>query len=123
MPSNAEMTVSTVQTTDATQTTVASIAVPEDVAVTVQAIVTGAIDDYSATVSRNFSGAFRRASGGDVTLVGALTGGATQEDSSGTPAITMQADTTAQAVDVDVTGIAAETWNWRCYLIIVSVDE
>lgn len=54
----------------------------------------------------------RRASGGNVTLVGTVQG-TVQEDNGGAPTATLVADTVNQRVNVQVTGITAETHNWQ----------
>lgn len=104
----------TVQTTDATATTLASIVVAELSAVRVVGQVIGAKAGYSAAAARGFQITARRASGGNVTLVGAAQyDAAIQEDSAGTPAISADVDTGTQSIRIRVTGIAAETWNWK----------
>lgn len=101
-------------TTDATVTTLASIAVAEVEMVTVEGVVSAMKSDASAGAMRSFRIAVRRASGGNVTLIGAITyGEAIQEDSGGTPALTADVDTGTQSIRVRIQGIAAETWNWR----------
>jgi hypothetical protein len=103
----------TVQTTNNTATTLTSIAVAEDEAVTVTAIVTGAIGDYSAAIGGTLMIVARRAAGGNVTAVGSVTADV-EEDSGSSPTFTADVDTGAQTVRVRVTGVTAETWNWRC---------
>lgn len=98
-------------TTDATATVVASISVAEVQSVFVKAYFNGRKDDATAAIGREVSGTFRRASGGNVTLVGALQGAA-QTDGV-TPAATLVANTTTQTVDLQVTGIAAQNWSWE----------
>lgn len=103
----------TVQTTDATVTTIASVSVAEDEVVTVTATVSGAIADYSAAIGGTLMIVARRAAGGNVTLVGSVTTDV-EEDSGSSPTFTADVDTGTQTVRVRVTGVAAETWNWRC---------
>jgi hypothetical protein len=102
----------TVQTPGNTATTIASVAVAEDEAVTVTGVVTGAIADYSASIGGTLMIAARRAAGGNVTLVGAATVDV-QEDSANAPVFTADVDAGTQTVRLRVTGVAAETWNWR----------
>lgn len=99
------------QTTNATVTEIAAISLAEGEAITVFGLVTGSKSDLSAAIGGNFTATFRRAAAGNVTIVGSATYNS-QEDSSGTPAFTVVADTTAQTVSIRVAGIAAETWNW-----------
>ena len=102
----------TVQTTDATVTTIASVAVAEDEAVTVTAAISGAIADYSAAIGGEVMIVARRAAAGNVTAVGSVTADV-QEDSGSSPTFTADVDTGTQTVRIRVTGVAAETWNWR----------
>lgn len=114
--------VHTLQTTDATPATLCSIPAAEASAFRVAACVIGARDDYSASASRAITITARRAIGGDVTLVGAVVyDDALQEDSAGTPAIVADVDVTTQSIRVRITGIAAETWNWRAQIKVVRV--
>jgi hypothetical protein len=53
----------------------------------------------------------RRAAAGNVTQLAAATS-VTANDSSGTPTITLVANTTDQTVDVTITGEAAKTFKW-----------
>lgn len=99
-------------TSDATATTAASVSMAEDTAYLVTAHIVGAQDDYSDALGVFIWGVFKRASGGNVTLVGSLQG-TVQEDSSASPTATLTANTTNQTVDIDVTGVAAEDWSWR----------
>lgn len=112
--------IATLQTTDDTQTTIASIAVAELQAVTVTATFTAAKDDYSAAIGGTLVAVVRRASGGDVTLVDSVTTVA-HEDSSGTPVFILDVDTGTETARLRCTGITAETWNWRVrYEVVVS---
>lgn len=112
----------TVQTTDATVTDIATIALAEGDAITVRATITGAIADYSAALGVVLSATFRRATGGNVTLVGSVQG-TVQEDSASAPTATLAADTGNQTIDIRVTGVAAQTWNWsvRYETLVVTV--
>lgn len=101
-----------VQTTDATATDIATIALAEGEAVTVRGMVVGLKSDGSAACGGDFRATFRRAAGGNVTLVGSLSANVS-EDSAGSPSFTVVADTTAQTVAIRVTGVAAETWEWQ----------
>lgn len=102
-----------VTTTDATATVIYSTpAVAVGEAIIVKASVIGKKSDGTAAAVNFVWGGFRRQSAGNITLVGALTGTA-QEDSAGTPVITIAVNTTAQTAEVKVTGIAAETWLWE----------
>lgn len=91
-----------------------SRAIAVDEVIAVRAMVVGKLAGSTAAAGNPcLVGTFRRQAAGNVTLVGALTG-TTQEDSAGTPVITLAANTTAQTVELRVTGIAAENWSWEC---------
>lgn len=107
-------------TSDGNAKTIEEIKLAEGQALTIEAIITGTKDDYSASLGVVLSATFRRASGGNVTLVGAVQG-TVQEDSASAPTATIAADTTEQAVDINVTGVASENWNWSvAYRYIVA---
>lgn len=101
-----------VQTTDATATTLASVSVSEQDCITVRALVRGAKSDYSAAVGGWVTGVVRRATGGNATLAGVDSG--VVEDASGSPTFTIDADTSTQTARIRVTGEAATTYNWTC---------
>ena len=105
----------TQQTTDATVTTVTTVSVAEASAVIVKVRAIAARADYSAALGREAWAVFRRATAGNVTAVG-TSQGTGQEDSAGSPTVTFAADTGNQTVDINVTGIAATTWNWTLYI-------
>lgn len=100
----------TLQTTDNTQTTIASVSVAELSLVTITGTFSGAKSDYSAAIAGTFVASVRRITGGNATLVGVTV--TSNEDSAGTPAFTVDADTASQTARLRCTGIAAETWNW-----------
>ena len=102
----------TATTTDATPKTVYAVPLAAGEMAGVKAFANGKKADLSAAAGANLTGWFRRAAAGNVTLVGVLQG-AVQEDSAGSPSVTLSANTTTQTVDVVVTGIAAETWKWE----------
>jgi hypothetical protein len=110
----------TAQTTDDTVTDVATIAAAELEAKLVVAEFIGAKSDYSAALGAVLRGQFRRATAGNVTLIGSLRGDI-DEDSGDAPTVTLAADTTAQTIDIRVTGVAAETWNWKVRYTVIDV--
>jgi len=99
-----------ISTTDATQTSVATIAVAEDELVTIWCMISAFQDDGSESYSAIKAGSFSRDAGGNVAIVGSVTDVHEAEDSDGAPDFTMQADTTAQTVDLDFTGVAATNY-------------
>lgn len=105
----------TVATTDATVTVIVSIPVAELEGVMVEAVVLGVRSDCVAGIFRHLGCGFRRAAAGNVTAIGAATG-ADVEDSAGTPAVTIVANTTDQTVEVRVAGIVAESWKFEARL-------
>lgn len=116
-PAIAYQRIANLQTTDDTPTVPdgGSVDVAEGDTVYVKAIVTGAINDLSAALTAVVQGGYRRATGGNVTLIGSLDS-VLNEDSGSSPTVTLTANTSDQTVDVTITGVAAETWNWRVKL-------
>lgn len=100
-----------VTTTDATPTLIDALDVSASSAVIIVGSYLGTRDDYSATIGGTFRYVVRRTSGGDVEEVAAATITA-DEDSSGSPALTIGVDTGLEAIVSTVTGIAAQTWDW-----------
>jgi hypothetical protein len=106
----------TVNTTDATVTTIATIGVDQGTAKTVYATVTG----YQTTATAGSAGggvtitvSARRSSGGNIVLVtepfpiGGFTSAAT---------VTADVDTGTQSIRIRVTGVAATNYTWTCNL-------
>jgi len=113
-----------VQTLDNTTTTLASIVVAEASAVRITGEAAGAKSDYSAAAGRGFAVTARRATGGNVTIVGSVQyDAAVQEDSGGSPVIEVDANTGTQSIRVRVTGITAEIWNWKTSLRVVRLID
>jgi hypothetical protein len=100
---------STVQTTNATPTTLFSLTLGANNAANIFANVVGTISDYSATLVGTANGGARRAGAGAI-LIGSPTVNYT-EDSAGAP--NLDIIISGNNVIVQVTGIAAQTWNWR----------
>lgn len=107
-----QFSIATLTTPGNTTTTLVSIAVSELQAVTINAIITAYKSDYSAAMGGTLMAVVRRASGGNVTLVDSVTT-VPHEDSGGSPTFTLDVDTGTQAARIRVTGITAETWNWK----------
>lgn len=109
-------------TTNATATTLTNgtVAIAELAGAMIKAEVMGMKSDGTAGAWVTKEGGYRRASGGNITLIGSVNG-TTQEDSAGTPAINLVINTSAspQVVEVQVTGIAAETWNWTALIEVM----
>lgn len=98
------------QTTGNTTTTIITIEVPEKSVVHLWIQGVGAQDDFSDHLSVIEGTSWYRASGGNVTDFG--TGGSTWEDEDSASAPTTSIGTSASTLLVQVTGVAAETWNW-----------
>lgn len=98
-----------VQTTNATQTALVSILLNEAESITLSGTITAAQSDHSNAVGGTFSITARRATAGNVTLVGSVV---TNVQSSSAATFTCAVDTGTQTVRVLVTGIAATIYNW-----------
>jgi hypothetical protein len=105
----------TLATTDNTATVIWSIPLSELEAVKVSGHIIGIKSDLSAMLDGIFDGGWRRASGGNVTANGTPVA-TVREDSAGSPTFAWNANTSAQTVELKVTGITAETWHWEFHL-------
>lgn len=99
-------------TEDATATVIYTIPLAEGEAIKINAEVLGVKTDLAAGLGADLAGEYRRASGGNVTAVGSPSV-TVREDSSGAPTVAFNANTSAQTVEIKVTGIAAEDWRWE----------
>ncbi len=100
-------------TVDATLTKIVSLAVATGEAIGFSGILIGAQSDYSDQIVAHIWGGARRAAAGNVTLTGTPT--VTILESAAATNVTVTADTTNQNVDINVLGIASETWNWEFF--------
>lgn len=107
----------TTTTTDDTETTALSVAVAEAEAVLLKAQVTALRDDYSEMYWATLNAGARRASAGNVTLVGTPTVDS-DNDSSGTPAVTADVDTGSQTLRVRVTGESSKNFIWTVHYML-----
>ncbi len=105
-------TVYAIQTTDATPTALATIAVDINSAVTVVADIIGATSTFGAAIGGTVIATARRA-GGSAFLVGAPIVNL-NEDSAGFPDFT--AVVTGNNLIIQVTGEAATTYNWKAFV-------
>lgn len=105
-----------VTTEDATATNIWSLSVPLSGIVGVAALVTGKRVGTTAdgVVAFLYNAATNAA--GTVAVVG-TTGGSTLENSSGTPAVTLVANDTADTIELKVAGIAAQTYSWTALIL------
>lgn len=116
-----EKTVS-LTTTDATATVIFTKACPVSttLGVWVQVIGKKVGANADGIVSQKFQAVTNNA--GTVAVVG-TTGGSDVENASGTPAVTIVANDTADAIEVKVAGIAAETWAWVAKITVAQVTS
>lgn len=75
--------------------------------------VVGLRSDGTEMIRASVETGFRRAGSGNVIEVGTDSALASAEDSAGTPTVTLVPDTTAQTMDVILTGEAAKTIYWE----------
>ncbi|GDX24555.1 hypothetical protein LBMAG10_12200 [Actinomycetes bacterium] len=99
------------QTTNNTIQTLASVVVNQLESITLSGTITAAQSDHSNMIGGNFLICARRASGGNVTLVGTVT---VTVKSSSAATFTCDVDTVSQSVRIRITGVAAVTYNWVC---------
>jgi hypothetical protein len=98
----------TVATTDATVTTLDTIAITDDYTYYITSVVKGQQDDGTDRAGYRIEAAIYRASAGSATIEGAVTGN-TQESNAALAATFTVSGNNAL---VSVTGIAAENWKW-----------
>ena len=108
-------------TTGATVTDIASVYLLEGDVVYVEAQVVAAETDQSNRALYHRAGLFYRATAGNVTQQGSTTALATIESDADWD-LTLNADTTAQATDVRVTGKVATVINWKAIIKYMKVS-
>jgi hypothetical protein len=101
-----------IQTTDATEATIASVAVASGQTVRVEAWITGNMSSGTKTGSWHLAALFKRVGTGNVALVGVPQDVASFSDATVSWAVDVEADTTNQTIDFNVTGAAGETVKW-----------
>lgn len=109
----------TVQTTDATPTEIVSIPVAAAKVITVQGKAVALRSDATEAAGGQFMGTFHRTTAGSVAIVGAEFVD-WNDNSSGSPILTLVADTVGEAISIRATGEAGKTINWRITYNIVS---
>lgn len=100
----------TVQTVGAVTGDLFTFTVGEDESINIFANVVGAVSDYSASLVGTVNGGARRVAAGATALIGSPIA-SFNEDSGGAPLLDIVVS--GNDVIVQVTGVAAETWNWR----------
>lgn len=98
-------------TANATPVIVAKIPVAEARASHVKVLGVAKRDTGAEVLRTDIQNAYFRIAAGNVTQVGAATS-VTANNSSGTPTVTLVANTTDQTVDVTITGEAAKNFEW-----------
>lgn len=106
----------TIQTLDATVTSIRSIPIAVNSAITVTATVVGARDDFSASLWGEVIFGARRDAGAAVAVQIPINT-AIGEDSTG--AATITADVNGNNLRILVTGVVAQTWNWTATTSII----
>jgi len=112
----------TVQTTDTTITPIISLAVIEDETWLVKVHVIGQEDSTPSTnrAAYYLEGLFYRVDGGGLTQQGS-TSVVIEEESDATWDCDFGIDAVNDEIDVDVTGVAATTINWKCWYEYIKV--
>lgn len=107
-------------TTDDTATVVYAHPVAELAGVNITVQTLGLKSDAAESIRSLINSGFMRAAAGNVTEVGSDSAIASAKTSSGTPTVTLIANTTNQTVDVTVTGEAAKTFYWEVAVTYVA---
>lgn len=99
------------QTTDNTTQTLASVVVNQTESITFSGTITAAQSDHTNMIGGNFLICARRASGGNITLIGSPI---INIESSSSATFTCDVDTSTQTIRIRITGVASTTYNWVC---------
>lgn len=105
----------TVQTTDATPTLLAAIAIASNQAAEITVNVIAPQSTYATAIGGRLTAVARNAGAGAI-IVGAPQGNL-MYDSGGSPAVTFVAS--AGNVNINVTGVAATTYNWSATIQVI----
>jgi hypothetical protein len=116
--SNTFESIHTLQTTDATPTTLVNIPINASQAITINMLIVAAKSDYTASLSANVQGGARRSSSSGAILVGAPQ--INQEDDSTTGSPTVFMDVSGNFARVRVVGEVATTYNWKGLLTLIT---
>jgi hypothetical protein len=108
-----------VQTTDATPTTIFNQTIAEGEAVDVSCLMIAAVPDYSEGLAGKLNGGARRETGMSTTIIGSPIVDYS-EDITGSPTFTLT--TSGNDVIIQVTGVAATTINWKASVTILLLD-
>jgi hypothetical protein len=104
-----QMRQSSVQTTDATKTTLVSIVLAEGEMVIINDTINGFQNDFSDALGATVSITAYRPTGGNVTQIGEEI---INVNSTSKADVTADVSIATQSVLIEVKGVAAETWNW-----------
>jgi hypothetical protein len=110
----------TLATTDATVTPLISYTVAELIGVTLQGRIIAVKTDRTAAYGASFRVSFRRATAGNVALVGVGYVEA-DEDSGGAPVVTFNVNVGSQVGIVEWAGVIAENWSVKCHYTVTSL--
>ena len=105
-------------TTDATATVVHAEPIAEAQCAYIIVEALGQRGDASESIRTNIRHLFKREAEGDVTVQGTAAS-VTANTSSGTPTVTIVANTTDQTADVTVTGEAAKDFEWTVEVKVI----
>jgi len=101
---------SSLQTTNNTPTNLTSVSLDEGQMVVLEAKIGGLQSDFTDATGGTVICAARRGTGGNITLVGLPVFNILESDT--LTDITVAVDTGTQTLNIQVTGVTAQTWNW-----------
>ena len=108
--------------TDATATVVHAESVAELAGCSIKVVALGVRSTGAEAFRCEYIHAFKRAAAGDITAVGSATN-VTVEDSSGSPTVTIVANTGNQTADVTITPEAAKTFVWHVSVEVIKISN
>jgi len=106
-------------TSDATTTALIVIPLLEGEACVFSGHIIGCQSDETDGATAHFEGGARRAASGNVTLIGTPAVRILESDAATN--FTVTANTTDQQVEINVIGIAAESWRWEGFVTVTKV--
>lgn len=112
----------TQQTTDGSATQAAAVSLSEGQCKTVAGQFAFIKDDFTEGGGGTFWATFRRSSGGNVTLIGSQVVNL-NEDSTGSPTLSITADVGNQTIDINCVGVAGATIDWTIFYQVTTAPD
>lgn len=112
----------TAQTTDATPVEITSVSIAESQAITIEGRAVALRSTATEAAGGNFLGTFHRPTGGSIQIVGTSVIN-WNDNSTGSPIVSLVADTVNEAISVRANGEAGKTIDWHIIYNIVALPD